>query len=106
MVCILSLVAGYTDDSGLGSGRIPFDVNAALMPAALRAIAALAREGVYPECQWGELADEYAKIWEDKTLPFFEVRDCSSSPAMLTAYVGHHSPRRGSQAGEELRRDD
>lgn len=44
------------------------------MPAALRSVAALARAGVYTHKQnWGELADKYAKVWEDQTLGFFEV---------------------------------
>jgi hypothetical protein len=46
--------------NGLGGGRIPYDVNTALVPAGLRAIGALSREeffwGDTPE--WNELADE------------------------------------------------
>jgi hypothetical protein len=48
-------------------------VNTALVPAALRSIAALARGGLYPQGAWAELADKYAQVWEDKTLKFFEV---------------------------------
>ncbi|KLU89858.1 hypothetical protein MAPG_08827 [Magnaporthiopsis poae ATCC 64411] len=62
--------------TGLGGGRVPFDVNTALAPAALRAIASLARAGLFPPEQsalWARLADEYAAAWEDKTLPFFDV---------------------------------
>ncbi|KAL4890382.1 hypothetical protein BDV59DRAFT_204345 [Aspergillus ambiguus] len=69
-------VVGQWRDStyGLGGGRIPYDVNTALVPAGLRSIGALSREGVTPyRKQWGSLADEYAKIWEDKTLDFFGV---------------------------------
>ncbi|KAL4751931.1 hypothetical protein BDW72DRAFT_202672 [Aspergillus terricola var. indicus] len=69
-------VVGQWRDStyGLGGGRIPYDVNTALVPAALRAISALARGGVFTtEKRWATLADRYAKVWEDKTLPFFEV---------------------------------
>ncbi|KAE8376571.1 hypothetical protein BDV26DRAFT_265315 [Aspergillus bertholletiae] len=69
-------VVGQWRDStyGIGGGRIPFDVNTALVPAALRSIAALTRHGVYPNhTDWGTLADQYADIWEDKTLPFFEI---------------------------------
>ncbi|KAL4733653.1 hypothetical protein BDV11DRAFT_213552 [Aspergillus similis] len=42
-------VVGQWRDStyGLGGGRIPYDVNTALVPAALRAISALARGGVF-----------------------------------------------------------
>lgn len=60
---------------GIGGGRIPYDVNTALVPAALRSIAALSRSGIYSEHQdWAQLADHYAQIWEDQTLAFFEVR--------------------------------
>lgn len=43
------------------------------MPAALRSIEALARGGVYPQSDWAESAGEYAQVWEDETLEFFEV---------------------------------
>ncbi|KAJ5636469.1 uncharacterized protein N7484_009782 [Penicillium longicatenatum] len=68
-------VVGQWRDSefGIGGGRIPFDVNTALAPAALRSIASLARGGIYRNKQWGQLADQYAQIWEDQTLQFFEV---------------------------------
>ncbi|EHY55739.1 hypothetical protein HRR80_005459 [Exophiala dermatitidis] len=74
-------IVGQWRDStyGLGGGRIPFDVNTALVPAALRAIAQLARTpGVYPNntrintTSWATLADSRAQIWEEKTLQFFE----------------------------------
>jgi hypothetical protein len=59
---------------GIGGGRIPYDVNTALVPAALRSIAALSRSGIYYGHQnWAQLADHYAQIWEDQTLAFFEV---------------------------------
>lgn len=35
-------------NDGLGGGRIPYNVNAALVPAGLRAIAALSRAGFFP----------------------------------------------------------
>jgi hypothetical protein len=61
-------------NAGIGGGRIPYDVNAALVPAALRAIASLSRAGLFPEHpDWAETADKYAKVWEDETLRFFEV---------------------------------
>ena len=61
---------------GLGGGRIPFDVNVALAPAALRSISSLSKEfgssvvGDHAE-DWSTRAEEYAKVWEDKTLDFF-----------------------------------
>jgi hypothetical protein len=49
-------------------------VNTALVPAALRAIGSLARSGLYPKQRdWSVLADQYAKVWEDSTLPFFSI---------------------------------
>ncbi|CAG8038404.1 unnamed protein product [Penicillium salamii] len=69
-------VVGEWRDStyGLGGGRIPYDVNTALVPAALRAIGTLARSGLYTKQRhWSTLADKYAKVWEDSTLSFFAV---------------------------------
>lgn len=63
---------------GIGGGRIPFDVNVALAPAALRSIASLAREfktsvfGEYAR-DWAVRANQYAQVWEDHTLEFFKV---------------------------------
>jgi hypothetical protein len=60
--------------NGLGGGRTPYDVNAALVPAGLRAIAALSRASFFPDhADWKDTADRYAQIWEDETLRFFEV---------------------------------
>jgi len=69
-------VVGQWRDStfGIGGGRIPFDVNAALAPAALRSIASLARAGVLNgTIDLAKRAEEYAVIWENSTLPFFDV---------------------------------
>jgi len=63
---------------GLGGGRIPFDVNVALAPAALRSIAILARifdRSIFKD-DWRELstvAERYAQVWEDNTLEFFKL---------------------------------
>lgn len=70
-------IVGQWRDStyGIGGGRIPFDVNTGLVPAALRSIAALSRfnSSIYPRHpNWGTLADTYAQVWEDSTLSFFE----------------------------------
>jgi hypothetical protein len=49
-------------------------VNAALVPAALRSIAALSAAGFFPEHpDWNETASNYAQVWEDSTLEFFAV---------------------------------
>lgn len=69
-------VVGEWRDSayGLGGGRIPYNVNTAIAPAGLRAIAALAEAGFFPDHpDWCKRAAKYAQIWEDKTLSFFEV---------------------------------
>ncbi|KAF2850177.1 hypothetical protein T440DRAFT_479603 [Plenodomus tracheiphilus IPT5] len=61
-------------NDGLGGGRIPYDVNTALVPAGLRAIAALSRAGYFPDhSDWSDIADRYAQIWEDESLRFFQI---------------------------------
>lgn len=56
---------------GLGGGRIPFDVNTALVPAALRSIAALSRASILDFD--AARVDDMAQVWEDETLQLFEV---------------------------------
>jgi hypothetical protein len=58
-------IVGQWHDSmyGIGGARIPYDVNTALVPAALRAIARLTRAGYSPSYgNWSALADEYTQI--------------------------------------------
>lgn len=80
-------------NAGLGGGRIPYDVNTALAPAALRSIAALSRAGFFVDHpDWKATADQYASIWEDATLQFFEVsvpKDQASS--LVQTYVQQSS---------------
>jgi hypothetical protein len=66
-------IVGQWRDStyGIGGGRIPFDVNTGLIPAALRSIASLSAEGIL-DFNF-TLVDSYAQVWEDSTLQFFEV---------------------------------
>lgn len=71
-------VVGQWRDStyGSGGGRIAYDVNTALVPAALRAIAALSRfnSSIYAgHGDWAVQADRYAQVWEDETLQLFQV---------------------------------
>jgi len=72
-------IVGQWRDStyGIGGGRIPFDVNAALVPAALRAIAGLAGAGILPKGDdpqsLSQLAAAYADTWERAAPPFFDV---------------------------------
>jgi hypothetical protein len=79
------IVGEWRDSTyGLGGGRIPYDVNTALVPAALRSIAALARfnASIFPSHpHWATLADKYAQVWEDSTLAFFAVTIPSSVAA-------------------------
>jgi hypothetical protein len=74
------LPVGQWRDSvyGLGGGRIPFDVNVALAPAALHSIAQLAREfgsdvfGYHAQ-DWVDRAERYGQVWEDRTLDIFRM---------------------------------
>ncbi len=74
---------------GIGGGRIPYSVNTALVPAALRSIAALSRAGIYANrSDWETLASRYAQIWEDSTLQFFEVTiPASEARTRLETYI-------------------
>ncbi|KAF3006588.1 hypothetical protein E8E13_006971 [Curvularia kusanoi] len=76
-------------NGGLGGGRIPYDVNTALVPAGLRAIAALSRAGFFADHKdWGETADRYAQVWEDSTLRFFEISvPKSDAVSLVKSYV-------------------
>ncbi|KAM0326978.1 hypothetical protein ACHAQA_006099 [Verticillium albo-atrum] len=69
-------ITGEWRDStyGLGGGRIPYNVNAAIAPAGLRAIADLAKADFFPEHpEWAQKAAAAAQVWEDETLSFFKV---------------------------------
>ncbi|KAG8623784.1 hypothetical protein KVT40_008760 [Elsinoe batatas] len=63
---------------GIGGGRIPFDVNAGLAPAALRDLSTMAKEfgdiiaGDEAD-DWAERAEKQAEVWEDKSIDFFKV---------------------------------
>lgn len=61
-------------NDGLGGGRYPYDVNTALMPAALRAISALARmNAIERKNDWVQTSDEYAEVWESRAPQYFTV---------------------------------
>lgn len=52
-------------DQGLGGGRYPYDVNAALAPAALRAAARLYHSGLLGEtAAFAERAEQSAAVWQ------------------------------------------
>ncbi|RYP03266.1 hypothetical protein DL764_005259 [Monosporascus ibericus] len=78
---------------GLGGGRIPYNVNAALVPAGLRAIGALAEAGFFPEHpEWNQTAHNYAQVWEDNSLHFFEVNvPQSEARSLVENYVDSNS---------------
>ena len=80
------IVGEWRDSTyGIGGGRIPYDVNTALVPAALRGIAALSKSNlsIFPaHPTWATLATSYAQVWEDSTLSFFQV---SLTPSVATS---------------------
>ena len=67
-------------DDGLGGGRYPYDVNGALAPAALQAIARLQASGLlepYLDDNMRRVlrtAGEVAAVWEREAPPLFEVQ--------------------------------
>ncbi|KKY18152.1 putative glycogen debranching enzyme [Phaeomoniella chlamydospora] len=79
--------------NGLGTGRIPFDVNTAIVPAALHSIATLSQisnETIYGShaSEWSIIASHNAKIWETYALPFFEIRlNASEAKGRLDSFV-------------------
>ncbi|GJN82877.1 glycogen debranching enzyme [Purpureocillium lilacinum] len=105
-------VVGQWRDStyGLANGRIPFDVNTALVPAALYAIARLAATpGVYPNNtvtrDWASLAFARARIWEDSTLPLFEYnRTVDNATALLQQYTRQNTFYKGPTHADALGR--
>ncbi|KAF4442447.1 hypothetical protein F53441_11733 [Fusarium austroafricanum] len=96
-------MVGQWRDSGYGlaNGRIPFDVNCALVPAALYAISNLAKtEGVYPNNSvtkdWSSVAAKRAKIWEDHTLPLFQYNvSIDTATSRLEDYVKQNTFYKG-----------
>ncbi|KAI1076019.1 carbohydrate-binding module family 52 protein [Whalleya microplaca] len=73
--------------SGLGWGRIPYDVNTALVPAALKAIASLSENNFFPpHSEWVSVANKRALFWEENTLSFFEVTIASGKARDLVKH--------------------
>ena len=88
------IVGDWRDSTyGIGGARIPYNVNTALVPAALRAIAALSRTGYFPtHPDWNVTADTYAQVWEDNTQQFFEVRvPIADAKSRISAYIKQSS---------------
>ncbi|KAG9233351.1 glycogen debranching enzyme [Amylocarpus encephaloides] len=85
------MVGEWRDSTyGIGGGRIPFDVNAALVPAALRSIASLSASGILDFNSSRINSD--AQIWEDSTLELFEV---SIPQATAQSLVENYTSRSG-----------
>ncbi|KAL2682353.1 hypothetical protein Neosp_006803 [[Neocosmospora] mangrovei] len=94
--------------SGLANARIPFDVNCALVPAALYAISELAgMSDVYPDNAdtktWRDVAAKRAKVWEDKTLPLFQYNITTGKAAsFLEEYTNKNNFYDGSAHADSL----
>ncbi|KAH0497570.1 hypothetical protein TgHK011_004867 [Trichoderma gracile] len=103
-------IVGQWRDStyGLANGRIPFDVNCALAPAALYAISSLAAmPGVYPKSSvtrdWATVAARRAKVWEDKTLQFFQhSMSAQTAETRLEQYTSKSTFYKGPTNGESV----
>lgn len=84
------IVGDWRDSTyGIGGGHIPYDVNTGLVPAALRAIGVLANSGFFPtHPEWDTTADQYAQVWEDSTLQFFNNSiPASQAQQLVQTYV-------------------
>lgn len=76
-------------NQGIGYGRIPFDVNTALVPACLRAIERLANASILDQAL-GSTAASYASVWEQKALQYFRTPLNSSYAQMsLSNYTSY-----------------
>ncbi|TFA97849.1 hypothetical protein CCMA1212_010377 [Trichoderma ghanense] len=103
-------VVGQWRDStyGLANGRIPFDVNCALAPAALYAISSLAAmPGVYPNNSvtrdWATAAARRAKVWEDKALQFFQHNmTTQTAETRLKQYISKGTFYKGPTNGDSV----
>jgi hypothetical protein len=82
---LISLKSGFNvgnwrdSETGLGGGRYPYDVNAVLVPAALRAAGALYASGLLSayldandRASFARAAD-LARVWRERAPPLFEV---------------------------------
>ncbi|CAJ2509159.1 Uu.00g141850.m01.CDS01 [Anthostomella pinea] len=89
-------------ESGLGGGRIPYDVNTALVPAALKAIASLSSNGLFPSHpKWSQTAADRAVFWEDNTLAMFEVHiPADEARSLIENYVNASSFSGPTDTGE------
>ncbi|MGD8357221.1 MAG: hypothetical protein PVG42_04115 [Lysobacterales bacterium] len=73
-------------EEGLARGRYPYDVNVELMPAALRALAALNRRGLVEGD--AEAADALAAVWQREAVkPFLVTVPAEVAPKAVSAYA-------------------
>lgn len=99
-------VGNWRDSNGgLGGGRIPYDVNTALAPAGLRAIAALTRAGFFRDhTEWATTADQYVVhiYLHGDILTTFQIRPNMGRqyPSLLQ---NHSSPGESTRARLQLR---
>lgn len=83
-------VGNWRDSNqGIGYGRIPFDVNTALVPGCLRSIQRLAKAKVlHPSL--ANAAAKYAAVWEERALPLFQVSlNASYAQKALSDYTSY-----------------
>ncbi|KAH7029013.1 uncharacterized protein B0I36DRAFT_384614 [Microdochium trichocladiopsis] len=86
-------VGQWRDSSdGLGGGRTPYDVNTALVPAALRAISSFYEHNILSAtAQEAGSVSRRAQFWEDNSLHFFEVDILpEKANALLDEYVSRN----------------
>jgi hypothetical protein len=83
-------VGNWRDSNpGIGYGRIPFDVNTALVSGCLRAIQRLAKAKIL-HASYANAAAKYANVWETKALPLFRVPlNASYAAAALSDYTSY-----------------
>jgi glycogen debranching enzyme len=93
-------------ESGLGHGRYPYDVNGALVPGALAAIARFAESGLLAPYVDGQAAAELARaramaaVWTRAAPPLFDVR---VAPAEARAAISAYATSVGVDARPALR---
>lgn len=97
------IVGNWRDSTdGLGGGVYPYDVNAVLVPAALRAASRFIDSGLLDPYLSGDaraaLADaaQQASVWESAAAPFFQV---SVTPAQAAAQLPAYAAQAGVPAG-------
>ncbi|KAJ9096780.1 hypothetical protein QFC21_005050 [Naganishia friedmannii] len=89
LVAIRDPVVGNWRDSsaGLGFGKIPFDINTAFVPSALRAIIDLGNAGIIP-ANYSASASSMIGVWESAASPCFQVNiSQDAAQARLNNYV-------------------